>query len=227
MFQDFLALIYPRNCISCGNSLYKHEDQVCNYCFTHLPKTHFNKLHKNPVEDLFYGRIHLVFATSYYLFHKKSNVQTLLHAIKYKGNKQLATLLGNWFGNYLNDEKKLMHADYLLPVPLHEKKLKQRGYNQSEAFAIGLSQKLEIETNTTLLIRHAFTTTQTKKNKYERWENVEHVFEVTDVHALKYKHVVIVDDVITTGATIEACCEVLQKVEGIKISVLSLAFAEK
>jgi ComF family protein len=227
MLQDFLALIYPRNCVACGNSLFKHEDQVCNYCYTNLPKTHFNKLHKNPVEELFYGRIQLVFATSYYLFHKKSHVQALLHDIKYKGNKQLATLLGNWFGNYLRDEEKLKQVDYLLPVPLHEKKLKQRGYNQSEEFANGLSQKLEIETNASLLIRNAFTNTQTKKSKYERWENVEHVFEVTDIEALKNKHVVLIDDVITTGATIEACCDVLQKIEGIKISVLSIAFAVK
>jgi len=227
MLQDFLALIYPRNCVACGNSLFKHEDQVCNYCYTNLPKTHFNKLHKNPVEELFYGRIQLVFATSYYLFHKKSHVQALLHDIKYKGNKQLAALLGNWFGNYLRDEEKLKQVDYLLPVPLHEKKLKQRGYNQSEEFANGLSQKLEIETNASLLIRNAFTNTQTKKSKYERWENVEHVFEVTDIEALKNKHVVLIDDVITTGATIEACCDVLQKIEGIKISVLSIAFAVK
>jgi ComF family protein len=227
MLQDFLALIYPRNCVACGNSLFKHEDQVCNYCFTNLPKTHFNKLHKNPVEELFYGRIQLVFATSYYLFHKKGHVQFLLHAIKYKGNKQLATLLGNWFGNYLRDEEKLKQVDLLLPVPLHEKKLKQRGYNQSEEFAIGLSQKLDVETNTSLLIRKAFTNTQTKKSKYERWENVEHMFEVTDIGALKNKHVVLIDDVITTGATIEACCDVLQKIEGIKISVLSIAFAIK
>jgi ComF family protein len=114
-----------------------------------------------------------------------------------------------------------------LPVPLHEKKLKQRGYNQSEEFAIGLSQKLDVETNTSLLIRKAFTNTQTKKSKYERWENVEHMFEVTDIGALKNKHVVLIDDVITTGATIEACCDVLQKIEGIKISVLSIAFAIK
>jgi ComF family protein len=227
MLQDFLALIYPRNCVACGNSLFKHEDQVCNYCYTNLPKTHFNKLHKNPVEELFYGRIQLVFATSYYLFHKKGHVQSLLHAIKYKGNKQLATLLGNWFGNYLRDEVKLKQVDYLLPVPLHEKKLKQRGYNQSEEFANGLSQKLEIETNTSLLIRNAFTNTQTKKSKYERWENVEHVFKVTDIEAIKNKHVVLIDDVITTGATIEACYSELQKIEGVKISVLSIAFAVK
>ena len=88
MLHDFLALIYPRNCVACGNSLFKHEDQVCNYFYTNLPKTNFHKQQKNPIEDLFYGRVDLVFATSYYLFHKKGNVQKLLHAIKYKGNKQ-------------------------------------------------------------------------------------------------------------------------------------------
>lgn len=227
MLHDFLALIYPRNCVACGNSLFKHEDQVCNYCYSHLPKTNFHKLEKNPIEDLFYGRVDLVFATSYYLFHKKGNVQKLLHAIKYKGNKQLATLLGNWFGKYLSEEEKLKSADYILPVPLHFKRLKQRGYNQSEEFARGLSEKLNIETNTTLLIRKEFTSTQTKKNKYERWENVEDVFEITDIDALKNKHIILVDDVITTGATIEACCAILNKIEGLKISVLSIAYANK
>ena len=105
--------------------------------------------------------------------------------IKYKGNKQLATLLGSWFGNSLDEEEKLKSADYILPVPLHVKRLKQRGYNQSEEFARGLSEKLNIETNTTFLIRKEFTSTQTKKNKYERWENVEEVFEITDIEALK------------------------------------------
>lgn len=227
MIQDFLALIYPRNCVACGNSLYKHEDQVCNYCFTNLPKSNFHKQDKNPIEKLFYGRSDVFFATSYYLFHKKGNVQKILHAIKYKGNKQLAVLIGNWLGLSIYKEEKIKSATYILPVPLHLKKLKQRGYNQSEEFAKGLSEKLNIETNTTLLIRKEFTSTQTKKNKYERWENVESVFEITDTDALKNKHVILVDDVITTGATIDACCHVLSNIEGIKISVLSIAYADK
>ncbi len=227
MFEDFISLIYPRNCVACGNSLFKHEEQVCNYCYINLPKSNYHLIKGNPLETVFYGRIPLVFASSFYLFNKKGSVQKILHSIKYKGNKQLAVLMGNWFGKQLNDNEELKTADFLIPVPLHNKKFKQRGYNQSEEFAKGLTEALHIKTNTELLIRKDFTATQTKKNKYERWENVEDVFEITNTDALKNKHVVIIDDVITTGATIEACCSQLNKIEGIKISVLSIAFANK
>jgi competence protein ComFC len=227
MFQDFLALIYPRNCVACSNYLFKHENQICNYCYLNLPKPHFHQQAQNPLEDLFYGRVNVEFAASYYLFHKKGNVQKLLHAIKYTGNKQLARLLGVWFGKYLSDEDKLKTADYILPVPLHEKKMKQRGYNQSEEFAKGLSEILNLKIDNTCLKRKNYTMTQTSKSKYERWENVEDVFVLNNPDVLKNKHIVLVDDVITTGATLEACCNVLNKVEGIKISLLSIACATK
>ena len=225
MFQDFIALIYPRHCIACGNSLYKHEEQVCNYCKVNLPKTNFHKSIKNPVDTLFYGRTPLQLATSFYMFTKKGGVQKILHAIKYKHNKELAKLVGEWFANDLKEDVIISQADYIIPVPLHTKKFKIRGFNQSEEFAKGLANGLEIPLNTTVLIRSDFTDTQTKKNKYERWENVEDKFQLTNLDDFKNKHVVLVDDVITTGATIEACCAVLQQIEGIKISVLSIAYA--
>ncbi len=225
MLLDFIALIYPRNCIACGNSLYKHEEQVCNYCLTNLPKTNFHKSIKNPVDALFYGRTPLQLATSFYMFTKKGGVQKILHAIKYKHNKELAELVGNWYAADLKTDPIISKADYIIPVPLHSKKFKIRGFNQSEEFAKGLATRLEIPLNTTVLMRSDFTDTQTKKNKYERWENVEDKFKLSNLDEFKNKHVVLVDDVITTGATIEACCAVLQKTEGIKISVLSIAYA--
>ena len=227
MLDDFLALIYPRNCVSCGNSLFKHEEQVCNYCYTNLPKTNFHKQQRNPVDALFYGRTPLLLASSFYLFTKKGSIQKILHAIKYKHNKDLAVLVGKWYAEDLKTNDIISKADFIIPVPLHSKKFKIRGYNQSEEFARGLAEGLQIPLNTSVLIRKEFTETQTKKSKYERWENVEEVFELIAPETFKNKHVIIVDDVITTGATIEACCQLLQQIEEIQISVLSIAYADK
>lgn len=227
MLQDFLALIYPRNCVACGNSLFKHEEQLCNYCYTHLPKSNFHKQAKNPVATLFYGRTPLLVASSFYLFQKKGSIQKVLHTIKYKHNKDLAVLVGKWYAEDLKTDETISKADFIIPVPLHSKKFKIRGYNQSEEFARGLSEGLKIPLNTSVLKRKEFTETQTKKSKYERWENVEDVFELNTPETFNNKHVVLVDDVITTGATIEACCQLLQKIEGIQISVLSIAYADK
>lgn len=227
MLQDFLALIYPRNCVACGNSLFKHEEQLCNYCYTNLPKSNFHKYDKNPVATLFYGRTPLLLASSFYLFQKKGSIQKILHAIKYKHNKDLAVLVGKWYAEDLKTNETISKADFIIPVPLHSKKFKIRGYNQSEEFARGLSEGLKIHLNTNVLKRKEFTETQTKKSKYERWENVEDVFELNTPETFNNKHVVLVDDVITTGATIEACCQLLQKIEGIQISVLSIAYADK
>lgn len=227
MLNDFLSLIYPRNCVACGNSLFKHEDQVCNYCYINLPKTNFHRQQRNPVDTLFYGRTPLAFASSFYLFQKKGSIQKILHSIKYKSNKDLAILMGKWYAEDLKTDTVISKSDYIIPVPLHSKKLRMRGFNQSEEFAKGLAEGLNTSLNTTVLIRKDFTETQTKKSKYERWENVEDVFELILPETFINKHVVLVDDVITTGATIEACCQLLQQIQGIKISVLSIAYADK
>lgn len=227
LFDDFMALIYPRTCVACGNSLFKHEDQVCHYCYLHLPKTHFHQQAHNPVKALFDGRVNVQMASSFYLFHKQGHVQKLLHSVKYKGNEALAILIGKWYAEELKEHPSLNKADYIIPVPLHPKKLAQRGYNQSEAFAKGLSEGLHVPVSTTLLQRQLFTATQTRKTKYERWENVEDAFELTNETHFKHCHLVVVDDVITTGATIEACCQLLQTIEGVTLSVLSMAYADK
>ena len=225
MLNDFLALIYPRNCVACSNSLYKHEEQICNYCYLNLPKTNFHKGHRNPVASLFYGRVNLEFASAFYLFQKKGSIQKVLHAIKYKNNKDLAVLVGQWYAEDLKEHELIKQVEAVIPVPLHVKKLQQRGYNQSEEFANGLAKGFDASVNTTVLKRKEFTSTQTKKSKYERWENVEDKFDLNNPDELKHKHVILVDDVITTGATIEACCQTLQQIEGIKISVLCIAYA--
>jgi len=160
------------------------------------------------------------------MYTKKGRIQKVLHCIKYQNNKELAGLIGKWYGDELKENSIITLADYIIPVPLHPKKFKQRGFNQSEEFAKSLSDSLAIPILTSCLIRNTYTVTQTRKNKYARWENVEDVFEIINGLGLKNKHIILVDDVITTGATIEACAKAFQGIEGIQLSVLSIAYAQ-
>lgn len=213
--------------MSCNNLLVKHEELVCNHCYISLPRSDFHLEVNNELERVFAGRIPVVKAASYYLFEKSGRVQRVLHSIKYKKNRQLAEQIGSWYAQSLKDCKEVTGADVIIPVPLHPEKQKQRGFNQSEAFAAGLGKELEIPLDTVSLLRSKYTETQTRKNKFARWENVEGKFELKNPELLKNKTVIIVDDVITTGATIDACSEALRIAEGIKIVVLSLAYAKK
>lgn len=225
MINDFINLFYPQNCKSCGNTLFKHEYLICNYCKVHLPKTDFHLSINNPIEKIFHGRVPLEFASCFYNFTKQGKVQKILHAIKYKNSKELAVLVGELYAKEIKDILLLKQATIVIPVPLHDKKMKTRGFNQSEEFAIGIANELDLKISTKNLIRKEFTETQTKKNKFQRWENVENKFTIVNPNELQNQHVILVDDVITTGATIEACCESLLTVPGIKISVLGIAYA--
>jgi ComF family protein len=175
----------------------------------------------------FAGRVPLIMACSFYLYEKSGKVQKLLHAIKYQEQKELANYLGNLYAKDLNETGVFNGVDLIMPVPLHENKLKERGFNQSEYFARGLSNGLKKDLDTSHLIRVVDTKTQTRRKKYERWENVEGIFEVQEPAALYGKHILLVDDVVTTGATIEAAWQALKKVEDVKVSVVSIAFADK
>jgi len=227
LINDFVSLIYPRTCEACERILFRHESMVCSKCLVTLPKSHFHHNPNNPLLKIMGGRVPLVNASSLYLFEKGGRVQRMLHAIKYEGQSRLAYILGCIAGKELKSDPLFSEAQVLLPIPLHANKLKSRGYNQSEAFATGIAKTMNLPIDTTSLIRAVETSTQTKKRKYERWENVAGIFELTDIKALSGKHVVLVDDVVTTGATIEAAWLCLQNVEGIKVSLASLAFAEK
>lgn len=225
LINDFLSLIYPVRCEACGNTLFAHERFVCNHCLLNLPKSNFHQDPENKLFQLFSGRVPLDWAGAFYFFEKSGKVQNLLHAIKYQDQKELAEHLGELYAADLVKDKQLENVDILVPVPLHKKKLKARGFNQSEHYAIGLAKALKKDMNSDALRRIKETTTQTRKKKYERWENVEGIFNVPDNSALANKHVLLVDDVITTGATIEAAWLALKDITGIKISVASIAFA--
>ena len=178
---------------------------------------------ENPVIKLFWGRTNIHSASSLYLFNKGSKVQHLIHQLKYKGKMEIGVSLGKYYGKELKAAPLFSTANIVIPVPLHKKKLKKRGYNQSETFAQGLAEAMNAETSGEILIRTHASTTQTKKSRFERWKNVEEIFKVTSPEKIEGKHVLLVDDVVTTGSTLEACANKILEVPGTKVSVATIA----
>lgn len=225
MLNDFISLIFPQVCVSCGNSLYKNEHTICTYCIYHLPKTNFHLDNDNPIAKIFWGRINIHSAGSYYGFNKGGKVQHLIHQLKYKGRKEVGVSVGKLYGFELKKCENFSTIDTIIPVPLHPKKIKKRGYNQSESFAEGLASSMEVNANFNILFRAHESETQTKKSRFNRWQNVESIFQLKDHSNFEGKHILLVDDVVTTGATLEACAQVLQQIPGIKISIATIAYA--
>jgi ComF family protein len=225
LIEDFISLLFPRICAACGNSLWKQEETVCLSCEFHLPRTNFHLSLENPVSRLFWGRVNLESATAYLYFNKGNKVQRLIHQLKYKGRKDIGVYFGRQYGQHLVHSPFFETVQLIVPVPLHIKKLMKRGYNQSEQFAIGLGESMKVPVDPTALCRRKETETQTKKSRFRRWQNVADVFEVKDPGSLEKKHVLLVDDVITTGATLESCIQTLSAIHGIRISVATIAVA--
>lgn len=223
MLNDFLSLIFPKVCASCGKSLFKKEESICAYCLYHLPKTNFHLYSDNPVVKLFWGRTTIYSASSLYSFSKGSKVQHLIHQLKYRGKKEIGISLGKYYGNELKNSPLFSSSTIVLPVPLHPKKLKKRGYNQSEMFAQGLSESMSAENPNEVLIRTYASETQTKKSRFARWKNVEEVFKITSPEKITGKHILLVDDVVTTGATLEACANKILEIPDTKVSVATIA----
>ncbi len=227
MFNDFIDMVFPQNCFACETTLEKHEECICLHCHYQLPKTN---LHNTPtINELHYrfaGKVPLTYAFAYLSFTKKGRVQKLLHALKYKSQERLGEKLGYWYGMDLLEKNNMSFDDYIIiPVPLHLRKLKERGYNQSEAFSKGLSDSLKIPLFSTIIQKTHHTSSQTNKSRLERWKNVENVFYITNTGTIQNKKVLLVDDVITTGSTLEACALALQKSKVHEISIAGLALA--
>lgn len=225
LFRDFFSLIYPNNCLACGNNLFRNEHIICTSCLFHLPKTNYHLEKDNPISQTFWGRTQINTAAAYYYFSKAGKVQHLVHQLKYKGKKEVGIYIGELYGKELMNTESFGKTDVIIPVPLHPKKEKKRGFNQSEVFAIGLSSSMKLPIDTTSLIRTFASETQTKKTRFKRWENVKEIFSLQDAEKLKNKHILLVDDVITTGATIEACANLLNTIEGVTINIASIAVA--
>lgn len=203
MINTLVGLIFPNLCVGCNGVLLAAEQHICTHCIENFPETKFHTLPENQLEKAFWGRVKLEQAFSFLIFRKQGIVQKILHELKYSNNPKLGIMLGQLYGSKLKESG--IHFDAILAIPLHDKKLKLRGYNQSDCFAQGLAQSLQCAHLTNVVIRKKYTETQTRKGRFDRWLNVGDVFDIQSPELISNKRVLLVDDVITTGATIEAC----------------------
>jgi ComF family protein len=223
---DFVSLLFPELCQACGESLVAGEELLCLDCRYNLPFTDFHLKPDNLVAQQFWGKIDLEAAYALCYFTKGGKMQHLMHQFKYKGIQNIGNLLGNIAGEQLIKVPVFNSVDVIIPVPLHKSRLRKRGYNQSTCFAEGLAEKLNIPVDADNLIRIRATETQTHRSRFLRFENMQQVFALTNTEALINKHVLLVDDVVTTGSTLEACGTELLKVAGLKLSIATIAYAE-
>ena len=219
-----IDLFFPPTCSGCGNPLNQKESCICSFCRTTLPKTNWQNLKSNPLEKMFYGRVEVQRATSFLFFRKSSMVQSFLHNLKYNSQKELGVILGFHFSSDLKKATWINEVEAVIPIPLHPKKLKLRGYNQSALLSLGIAKGLKIKHEVKFLKRIKFTETQTKKDRTSRQLNVKGAFGCKEFH---YKCILLVDDVTTTGATFESAIIAIKKANpNCKINVATLAIAE-
>jgi ComF family protein len=222
---DFLHLFFPHTCAGCGSDLVRQQEEICITCYTSLAETGFASIAGNPVEKIFYGRVPLAAASSSFYFTKQSPLQLLIHALKYQGNQPVGLQLGVWTGQHLAAGNRFMHTELLLPMPLFPERFKKRGYNQAEVICNGIASVMQLPVRSDLVQRNRQTETQTKKGRSDRWTNVTGSFEIPKPEELTGKHLLLVDDVVTTGATLEACAAVILTASPASLSIVTIAWA--
>ncbi|WP_298221444.1 phosphoribosyltransferase family protein [Flavobacterium sp.] len=226
MFENIISLFFPKVCAGCQSLLLSHEKIVCTDCRHHIPLTCHHLNPENEAFKKFYGKIPIVFACCFVYFHKKGIVQNMIHNLKYRGHEDVGSFFGDWFSEDLKTIPGIETVDVIIPVPLHPKKMKQRGYNQVTAFGLSLSQSLNFSYDDSILIRKIYSKTQTKKDLLTRTEvNKQNIFDVNLTTAHHNKHYLLIDDVLTTGSTLEACCHALMKIPGARISIACMAMS--
>ena len=226
LWDDFLTLFYPNHCLGCSNSLYKGEEILCTRCILELPKTGYHLKMENSIKSRLQGRISLEYTMAFLRFRKTGVVQHLLHQLKYNNHPEVGIRLGKLYGKELMESGFENRFDLIIPVPLHKSRKRRRGYNQSEKFAEGLSQMLQVACDESIVERAFKTTTQTRKTKIERWENVKDVFQIKQPQKIIGKRILLVDDVITTGATLESCGQQLLNFGCTALSIACIAEAQ-
>lgn len=224
---DFLGLFYPELCLSCHAPLVRGEDILCTACLVEVARTDFHLRRDNSLEQAFWGRCRIERAAAFSVYNRGSRIRTLIHLMKYKGRKEIGRSLGSLYGSYLKESDFMSGIDLMIPVPLHPSRLRSRGYNQSDYISQGLSEATRVPVATDLLRRELQGSSQTKRGRYERWENVEGLFTVTKPGRISGRHLLLVDDVITTGSTMEACVQALHDAADVSVSVIALAAAQK
>jgi len=224
--NDFVSLFFPHYCLACSGPMVKGENIVCTACLAELPKTRYHLRSDNPIKNRLIGRLPIKHGWAFLKFRKSGVVQHLLHQLKYNNCPEVGVRLGQAYGFELLMAGFQREFDLIVPVPLHRSRQRQRGYNQSAKFAAGLSEVLNVEWNETVTMRTQATGTQTHKSKAERWENVKDVFLVRDQPCIENKRILLVDDVITTGATLEACGQHLLACGCTELSIACIAEAQ-
>ena len=226
LWEDFISAFFPNCCSACDETIYTKEEGLCLTCASTLPFTNFHDDLQSPVYKSFWGRVKIEGATALFWFNGKTRVQTLIHKLKYKNTPKIGILTGEILGSQLVNSPIFSTATVVVPVPLHPAKKRKRGYNQAEMIAIGIANSMDIQLDSKNLIRVKNTNTQTKKSREERVENVKNVFQALNQELFINQHVLLVDDVMTTGSTLESCVLALANIENIKISVATIAYAE-
>lgn len=223
--RDLAGLFLPRRCGGCDQGLRHFEGSLCTHCVSDLPRTRFHEDPDNRVEELFKGKVQLVAASAFLHFSPTGMVQHMLHRIKYHHDRPLGLQLGRWMAEDIRDSERFRTVDMLLPVPLHPRKEHMRGYNQSQVLVDGMRQCWPLEHLGKGLMRVVRTPSQTRRNRLDRWLNVKEAFLLPDPERLRDRHVLIIDDVVTTGATLESCVKALSQVPGIRVSLYTAACA--
>jgi len=223
MIRETLHLFFPRLCPACGNALLRKETLICFACHYRMPRTNYHLQEDNPIARIFWGRVPLTGAAAYYFFRKEGRVQRLLHELKYKGKPEIGREIGRLYGKELLNSDTFSSSELIIPVPLHPAKKVIRGYNQSDVFGEGLAEAMPGELITDILVRRYNSETQTRKSRFDRWENVETVFGIASPDAIRGKRILLVDDVVTTGATLESCAQHLLKAGAISLSIACIA----
>lgn len=219
ILSHFFELFFPRLCVCCQNRLTTTEQYICINCHLELPKTNHLSQANNKLEDIFAGRFPFIQIASFAYFSKEGLIQKIIHEIKYKNNPDLAIYIGTLCGKEIKKNKAFQNIDLIIPIPLHKNRLKTRGYNQSLLIAQGISKTVNRPINDSALIRKIDNPSQTKNTRLERWKNTSEIFEVVDSSIFENKHILIIDDVITTGSTIDVCAKLILECTGSRISV--------
>jgi ComF family protein len=225
--DDFVSLFLPRLCIACRAHLVKGERILCTECLMSMARTDFHQKRDNLLEQAFWGRCLIERAAAFSVYNRGSRIRKLIHSLKYEGRRDIGSILGEYYGSVLCESGFMEGIDLIIPVPLHPSRERQRGYNQSVCIAGGLTTSTGVAYRSDIMIRSAGEGSQTSRGRYERWENVEGLFRVTKPDQVRGRHILVVDDVITTGSTIEACVTALQEAGNVMVSVAALAAAPK
>lgn len=227
LWAGFTHLLYPELCVACGGDLPGSSTCFCLRCKARLAPSDMHLVQDNEFIDRLWGRVKIESGAAAYYFSRKSPIRMAVHHLKYKNKPEIGLMIGREFGRKLRQSSLFKPVDMVIPVPLHPRKERLRGYNQSTMFAQGLAEAMELPMLGKVLVRRADTATQTKKKRMERFQNVGEVFAVAKPQAIEGMHLLLVDDVLTTGATLEVCGQALLNVEGTKLSCVTIAIASR